>query len=183
MRESVEKGAGRDNYRPRGILTPILQDYARRATILEYQSCNFRLQNPKVRLTFQDFLHPDPILLLVALCSRRPDRWTAARIQQTELDSDRVCNLAHHTTKSIDFTHQMPLCDSPNCGIARHLRDQVDVHRDHRRTQSDSGARPGSLATRVACPDDYHIKTAVLYHATLILPGFQTWVPPIKSGF
>ena len=72
-----------------------------------------------------------PILLLVALRARRPHGRSAAGIQKPKLNPDAIGHLAHHAAKRINFAHQVAFGDAADRRIAGHLRDQVNVHRDH----------------------------------------------------
>jgi hypothetical protein len=74
------------------------------------------------------------------------------------LDSDRICNFAHDAAKSINFTHQMTFGDTPDCGIARHLRDQIHVQRIKRGIQSHPRTSHSGFATRVPGSDDYDLE-------------------------
>ncbi len=100
-----------------------------------------------------------PILFLVALRARRPHRRPAAGIQQPKLDADGVRDLAHHAAQRVDLANQMALGDSADRRIARHLRDQVQIHRDHRRLQAQTGARARRFAAGVSGADDDHFIT------------------------
>jgi len=89
------------------------------------------LQNSEIWLTFQYFAHSNAILLLIALRSWRPNRGPAAGIQQPKLNPNGVRDFAHHAAQRIDFTHQVTLRDASHCGIAGHLRNQIQIHGDH----------------------------------------------------
>ena len=105
---------------------------------------HFRLLDAKIRLAFQHLLHPDPVLLLVALRARRPDRRTAAGIQQPELDPDRIGHLAHHAAQRVDLAHQVTLGDAADRRDCRTSARSGPVHRDHR------GRRPMRAQARAA---------------------------------
>ena len=67
---------------------------------------------------------------------------------------DGVGNFAHRAAQRVDFANQMALRDAADGGIARHLRDQVQVHRDHRGAQAHASACTRGLATGVAGAHD-----------------------------
>jgi hypothetical protein len=84
----------------------------------------------QVGLGLEHLAHLEAILLLVALRTRRPDSRSARGIQQAELDADCVGDFAHDATQGIDFAHQVSFGDAADGGIARHLRDEIDVERE-----------------------------------------------------
>ena len=91
------------------------------------------------------------------LRARRPDRRASAGIQQAKLNPDRIGHLAHDPAERVDFADQVALGDSADRRIARHLRDQVQVHRHHRRSQAHSGTRARRFAARVTGTDNDHV--------------------------
>ena len=104
-------------------------------------------------------------MLLIHLRARRPNRRTAAGIQQPELDPDGVRHFAHHPAQRVDLAHQVPFGDAADGGIAGHLRDQVQVHGDHGGAQPHARARPRGFASRVAGSDHHHVVPLVhCYH-------------------
>ena len=130
------------------------------AAIFNDQRRDFRLLDVKVGLTLQDFLHPNAVLLLIALSSRRPDGWSAAGIEKPELDSDGVGHFAHHAAQRVDLPDEVTLGDSADRRIARHLRDQIGIHRDHRGAQSEARAGPARFAAGMPSANDHN----VVYH-------------------
>jgi hypothetical protein len=56
----------------------------------------------------------------------------------------------------------MTFCDPANGGIARHLTDQIRIHRDHRGAHPHSRARARRLASGV--PTAYYNNVANLIH-------------------
>ena len=60
----------------------------------------------------------------------------------------------------------MPLGDSANRRIARHLRDQIEVHRDHRGLETHSRARTRRFASGVTGAD--HHDVVFLLHAMIV---------------
>ena len=75
------------------------QDGLPHTALLDYQRRHLGLLNVKVGLALEDFLHPDAILLLITLRTRRPDGWPAAGIEKAKLDSDRIGDFGHNATQ------------------------------------------------------------------------------------
>jgi hypothetical protein len=71
--------------------------------------------------------HLQPVLLLVALCSRRPHRRPARGVQEAEPNADGIGHLAHDAAQRVHFAHQVSFGNAADRGIARHLRDKIDV--------------------------------------------------------
>src|SRR5688572_27295985 len=62
----------------------------------------------------------------------------------------------------------MPLRNPTDCRIARHLRDEIDIHRHHRSamTKPRTGAR--RLAACVTSADDYNVILYLHYERLLV---------------
>ena len=90
----------------------------------------FRLLDVKIGLTLEHFAHLEPVLLLIALRAWRPDCRSARGVQQPKLDTYCVSNLTHYAAQGIDLANKVPLGNTANCRIARHLGDQVHIQRE-----------------------------------------------------
>jgi hypothetical protein len=73
------------------------------------------------------------------------------------MDSSAVNSSAHYAIKGINFLDQSSLGNAAYGRVARHLRDQVQIHGDHGRPQPHTGTRPRRLASRVPRPDHDNI--------------------------
>ena len=135
---------------PRAVLPPLF--LAR-----QQQIHHFRLLDVQVCLRLEHLAHFHPVLALVALRSRRPDRGPAGGIQQAELDADSVGDLAHNPAQRIYFPHQVPLGDAANGGIARHLRDQVQIETEQRCPQAHARSRHRRFAPGVPGTHNYNV--------------------------
>ena len=122
------------------------------------QICHLRLLDLQIRLRLQYLSHLEAVSLLVALRARRPYGRAARSVQQTELDADRIRDLAHDSAKSIHLADQMSLGDAANRRVARHLRDEIDVQRVERGLQSHACGGHGGLASGMASADDDYIE-------------------------
>ncbi len=167
VRQPVQKRTRSYNDGPRSHRPSIAQHHPGRPprlAVRQLQRRHFRLQNAKIRLRLQRLAHPQSVLLLIALCPRRPHRRPPARVQQPELDPGRVGDLAHHPAQRVHFPHQVPLGDSPDRRIARHLRHQVGIHRRHRGTQPHARTRPRRLAAGMPRAHHDHVVICRICH-------------------
>ncbi len=126
--------------------------------LFDNQIRNLRLLDLQIWLRLQHFAHLEAIGLFVALRSRGPHGRTARSIQQTELDADRVGDLAHDAAERVDFPHQVALRDASHGRIARHLCDQVDVQGVESGLQAHAGGGHGRLASGMAGAHDHYIE-------------------------
>jgi phosphoribosylamine--glycine ligase len=155
--EAVQKCSGGDHNTIGRNCSAIPQLDTGDARVFDVELRDLGLQDAQIGLALEDLAHFDPILLLVALGAWRPDGRAPAGIQKTKLDSDRVGDFAHHAAERVHFADQMPLRDAADGRITRHLRDQIQVHRDHRGAQTQAGARTRSLTTGVSGADDHDV--------------------------
>src|SRR5262249_36542028 len=125
MRESIQERSRRHDHCVRRKVATVAKMNAQALAVLDPQARDFRLQDPQVRLFLENLAHLHAILLLVALRARRPHCWTAARIQQTELNPNCVGDFAHHAAERINLSHEMSLGNAANRWIARHLRNEI----------------------------------------------------------
>ena len=90
----------------------------------------------------------------LSICARG-DQTAGPRdvFKQAELDADGVGDFAHDAAERVDLPHQVTLGDAADGRVAGHLRDQVEIHGDHRGPEAHAGAGPGGLAPGVAGAD------------------------------
>ena len=86
-----------------------------------------------------------------------PDRRATRGVEQTELDADRVCNLAHDAAERIDLADEVALGDAPNGWVAAHLGDQVKIKREQSSAQPQTCRRNSSFAAGVSGSDDGNV--------------------------
>ena len=127
----------------------------------------------QISLRLQHLSHFDSVLALIALRPRRPNRRTARCIQQAKLDPHRIRNLAHNATQRVHFPHQVALGDAANRGVARHLRDQIQIETEQRGPQPHPRRRHRRLAPRVPRTHNYNVVTFRKPHNTSILERGQ----------
>ena len=107
--ETVEERAGCDDHSPASQASAIGELDAVNLAMFDNQRCHLGLFDREIRLGFEHLLHPDTVLLLIALGAGRPNRRTAAGVQQAELDAYSIGNFAHDSAQGVDLTHQVTL--------------------------------------------------------------------------
>ena len=65
-----------------------------------------------------------------------------------------VGQLAHDAAQRIDLSDQVPFRNSADRRVARHLRDKINIHGDHRGSQTEPGASSRRLATGMTGADN-----------------------------
>jgi hypothetical protein len=115
------------------------------------KSCNSALDCPQTRMLLQQGANSTSVKTSVALSARRPDRWTLAPIQHSELQRREICRSAHYSSESVDLTNDGALCHPADGGVTGHLTDSLQRARDQSNPRAkarscDSGFRTGVAA-------------------------------------
>ena len=94
--------------------------------------------------------------IAIGLSSRGLNRGPSAAIEQAELNSGCVDDLAHYAAEGVDFADEMSLSDSADGRLAAHLPDRIRVKSDQRCARADAHRDVSRFAACVACADyDY----------------------------
>ena len=141
---------------------------------------DFRLLDEQIRRALQRAAHQCPVKRLVFLRPGRPDGRTSAGIQQSELNSRLVRNEAHDAAQCVDLANQVALRDASNGGIARHLRDQIRVHRVERGCAPHARGRMRRFASGMTCADNDYI-VGLVEHRYLPIQNVEKIRPRISS--
>ena len=120
-----------------------------RRRLFHYQLGNLSLFDLQIRLRFEHLSHLQTVCLLIALRTRRPDSRPARGIEQPELNTHSISNLAHNAAQCVHLTDEVALRDSSDGRIARHLRDQIYIQGVQGSFQTHSRAGDRSLAPGV----------------------------------
>jgi hypothetical protein len=72
-------------------------------------------------------LHPELVCLLIALSAWRLNRRALGPIQQSKLNPSGIRIDRHLAAQRINLAHDVALGLTPNCWVATHLRDRVDI--------------------------------------------------------
>ena len=114
-----------------------------------------------VRNGLQRALHPGAVAPLVRLRARRPDRRTAAPVEQLELDAGRVDRAAHQAAERVDLADQVPLGRAADCRIARHVGDGAVRQRANPDAAAQTRGGPRRFHACVPRADDDHVEVRV----------------------
>src|SRR3990170_4944265 len=112
-----------------------------------------------VRLAVKRGSHPPAVDLLVGLRPRRPDRGTAASVEQLELNARRVDRSSHQSTKRVNLADEMSLGCSPNGGVAWHVGDRAGRERAQSHSRTETCGCISGLASGVTGPNDNDVET------------------------
>ena len=150
--QAVEERAGRDDERRGSEALAVLELETRSR---RRHPTRMRPALPKIQSMFgtasSALLHPGAVAPLVGLRARRPDRRTAAAVEQLELDAGRVDRAAHQAAERVDLADEMAFRRSADRRIARHVRDGAVRQRADRR-RGGPGARPPTPLRRRRAP-------------------------------
>ncbi len=166
MDQSVEKCAGSDDDSIGADGAAVAQADAVAASarrlnaryFLDNQVRNFGLLDLEICLRFQHLAHLQTVGLLVALGTWRPNGGPARSVQQAELDADGIRDFAHDAAERVYFADKMSFGDTANGGVARHLRDEINVEGIKGGLQPYARRGHGGLATGVSCADHYDVE-------------------------
>ena len=134
---------------------------------------DFCLLDLEIQLRLEHLAHFHAVSLLVTLRARRPDRRAARSIQESELDADRVGNLAHDATEGVHFADKMTLRDSAHGRVARHLGDQVKIQSVESCLQAHACCGHRGLAPCVAGADHDYVEMFGKGHSETKLQSFN----------
>ena len=112
----------------------------------------------EVRDGLELFAHANAVEGLVALGAGAPDGGAARGVEETELDAAGVGDFAHDAAEGVDFADEMAFGNAAYCGVAGHLRDEVEVEGEEGRAQAHARGGRGGFAARVAGTDDEDVK-------------------------
>src|SRR5205809_7954557 len=107
--ETVEKRAGRDHDRAARVRVTVLECEADNAIARNDQTTGPANEPRDVGLAVERVPDPAAVDALVGLSARRPDRGTAAAIEQLELNTGRVDGSAHQSAERVDLADQVTL--------------------------------------------------------------------------
>jgi len=106
----------------------------------------------------QLFAHLGAVESFVALGAGAPDSGAAGGVEQAELDAAGVRDFSHDAAEGVDFADEMSLGYAAYCGVAGHLRDEVEVEREERGAEAHACGRGCGFAAGVASADDEYVE-------------------------
>jgi len=108
-------------------------------------------------LPFAGRLEPELVGLLVTLGAGTTDAGSLGGVQHPELDSGGVGVDAHLAAQRIDLADDLSLGQAADGGVAGHLTDGVEVHRQQQRLATHTCRSQGRLDPGMAGADHNHV--------------------------
>ena len=159
MNQPVQKRSGGDHDGPRSNPSPIHDLDPAHLPTAQNETDNFRLSQEQTGLPLQNSSHLYAVFRLIRLTAGGLNRRAAAAVEQTKLDAGSIGHFAHDAAEGVYLTHQMTFCDPPNCRVARHLGNEIKIHRDESGLCPHACSGHRGFATRVPASYDYHVES------------------------
>src|SRR5215213_2921608 len=118
----------------------------------------------KIRRGLKRTSHLGSISHAICLGTRRLDGRSTRTVQQPELNAGAIDHAAHNPAQGIDLSHKMPLGDSANRWIARHLTDEIEIQRDQSSFSTKPRRRRSSFAARMPGSDHDYAEDFIKRH-------------------
>ena len=148
----------RGNDNTLGPIFPVeLGHHALDSPLLHLDGNDFRLMDGKAGRQLQRVLHIFVVSLAVGLDAQGVDGRALTLVQHPALQISSIRRQAHHTAKSVQFTHQRTFCSSTDAGVAGHIADGIQTHGKDCRLCPQRGGGVGCLNAGMARPDDDNI--------------------------
>ena len=159
MKPAVEKRPRGDNKRLALIAIAVFHHKSDHALVLNEDSTRGANQPRDVGFAIDRVGDPRGVPALVRLRSRRPHRWTAASVEQLELNARGVDGAPHEAAKRVDLADEMSLGRPSDGRVARHVGHGVTRHRAQPDAAPETRGGVRSLDTCMPRADDNHIET------------------------
>src|SRR6185503_8573360 len=161
MNLAIEKSAGGNDNRLGAQPPRVLQLNATDATFVDQEICDQALPEAEIRSGFQGATHFNSIKRSVSLSPRRLDRRPARTVQEPELDSGAIDNAAHDAAQGVNLPDQMTFPDSSDCGVARHLSDQIEIQSQQGSVCAEARSRRRGFTACMTSANHDHVKIFV----------------------
>src|SRR5450631_1739154 len=164
VNQSGKESAGRQYHRVPGKADSELGDDAGDALTFEGEIVNRLLEQSQVGLVLEP--RPDRLLVqkAVSLRARRAYSRPLARVQDAKLDAGFVGRQGHGAAQRVDFLDQMPLADTADRRIARHLSKRFNAVRQQEGAPAHARGGQRGFGPGVAAADDYDFEASVEEH-------------------
>ena len=157
VHQSVEEGAGGDDYRPRiQADTPYCPDTQYLAVLCQ-QFVSLVLKDVKMVRVVKSFPPFPDEFATVALCARTPYGRAFGPVQHTELYRRGIGYQSHIASKSIYLSDYLSFGNSSNGRVTAHLPDFIHVHCHQTSVCTHVGGCRSSLTTCVSTADNKYI--------------------------
>jgi len=163
-----EKGARGEHHCAPGVGAPGVHPHPAHAITLDQHLFDPCLLEVQVGCRLQGVFHPQRVAALVGLGAQRLYRGPFGHVEQADLDEIGVDRAPHLPAQGVDLAHEVALARAAHAGIARHLGNQVQVHRQQQRARSHARRSEGRLASGVPGADDDHVIGPIRHHMDLI---------------
>ena len=164
MQNSTEEGSRGQNGSARTEPPPVGQPHAGDRSIVREEALDLSFDDLDPGETLEEPAHDDAVALLVALRPGSPHRRTPGNIENLELQPSSIRGPALKPTESIEFGHQVPLADSPDRRVARHLRDRTAMQSHQAHPGAHARSSGGRLAAGVTAPHHHQVKVPARPH-------------------
>ena len=131
--------------------------HADHAAALDQHAAHLPLAEVEPPRVLDHPLHRRAVAGAVALRARGADGGAARGIERPELDGREVGDAAHLAAERVDLADQVALRRPADGGVARHLADAVEAHRQHERGRAHARRRQRGLAPGMARADHDHV--------------------------
>ena len=118
---------------------------------------------------------------LVGLRPWGPHRRTATGVQEAELDTRFVRRQTHHAAQGINLAHEMTFGDTADRRIARHLGDQIHIHRVQRRLQTHSRGCVRRFTAGMTRTHNHDVVFFVKHHSYFPIQNVEKILPRMSS--
>ena len=156
--EAAEEGARGEDDGACGVAVaePVFDAATDLASVLglEQEPLDGALFDVEVGDRHQEALHLGAVDLHVGLGARGADGGALLGVEVFEVDGGAVGEAAHDAAHGVDLTDQLPLGLTADGGVAGHVADGVDVHRQQERAAAHDGERVRCFAASVAAAND-----------------------------
>ena len=112
------------------------------------------LEQPEIGLVLQTATDGLPVQHAIGLGASGPDGRPLARVQDAELDAGFVGSGGHRAAQCVDLLDEVPLADSSDRRVARHLAERLDAVGEQQRTATHARRSERGFGAGVAATDD-----------------------------
>ncbi len=169
------KRSRRDDNSARLIRNSLLGRYADNFALFDEKRFRGALLDFEMRSSLKAVFHFLGVGRSIGLGAGGADGRSFRGVEHPELDAPPVGDFSHQPAERVDFADDVSFRGPADRGIAAHLPDGVEIHREQKRFCSHPGRRMGRFAAGMAGSDDKHIENLWIF------PGHINKKPLPKS--